>query len=330
MDRLVDPTLADLQAEYENAASGNRKWESRRILLLGHVALIRVMAVHGGMQAMGFLRYSTREDRRALVRTLGASIVIMVVGTLLLMVPPLKSVWRGRPDSAELALYLVPQALPISIPVGLTFGILWGLGRVAASPRSRTLILFLATMASVASFTMLAWVVPAANQAFRVSVIARLRTENPRSGQTAANQAFRVSMIGHPVLKGANELTLGELRQRLEPGTAGSRPPAAPSDLRSLALSYYGRWALAGAPLVLALFVIALTYRRQCGRLMTLLAGCLAIFGYYVVMYSARRLGLDHTLSAFAAAWTPNVAFLILSVAVMLLASRRANEPVRT
>src|SRR6185503_13604332 len=101
----------------------------------------------------------------------------------------------SRPDSAELTLYLIPQALPVSIPFGLAFGILWGLRRIAASPRSRTLILLLATIASVASFSMLAWVVP------------------------TANQAFRVSMIGHPLPKGANELTLGELRQLLEPGT---------------------------------------------------------------------------------------------------------------
>ena len=305
MERLVDPTLADLQAEYEDAVSHNRKWESRRIFVLGHIALIRVMAVHGGMRAMWLLRYSTGEDRRALIRTLGASAVIMSLGTLLLMIPFLEVVSRGRRDSAELALYLIPQALPLSIPVGLTFGILWGLGRVAASTRSRTLILLLATMASVASFTMLGWVVP------------------------TANQAFRVTMIGHPVLKGANELTLGELRQLLEPGTGEPRSLAAPSDVRSLALNYHGRWALAGAPLVLALFALALTSRRQWGRIMPLLAGCLAIFGYYVVMYSARRLGLDRTLSAFAAAWTPNVAFLILSVAVMLLGSQRANGPAR-
>ena len=306
MERLVDPTLADLQADNENAVSGNRKWESRRIFVLGHIALVQVMAVHGGMRAMGILRYSTGEDRRALIRTLGASAVIVIVGTLVLaMVPFLNVVSRSRPDSAELALYLIPQALPLSIPVGLTFGILWGFGRVAASPRSRTLILLLATMASVASFTMLAWVVP------------------------TANQAFRVSMIGRPVLKGANELTLGELRQLLEPGTGEQRPVAAPSDLRSLALNYHGRWALAGAPLVLALFAVALTSRRQWGRIMPLLAGCLAIFGYYVVMYSARRLGLDRTLSAFAAAWTPNVAFLILSVAVILLGSQRANGAAR-
>jgi len=66
MERLVDPTLADLQAEYENAAGRTRKWERRWILVLGHIALIRVMAVHGGMRAVGFLRCSTADDRRAL------------------------------------------------------------------------------------------------------------------------------------------------------------------------------------------------------------------------------------------------------------------------
>ena len=99
---------------------------------------------------MGILRYSTGDDRRALIRTVGASAVIMIVGTLVLMVPFVNFA-RSRPDSAELALYLIPQALPLSIPIGLTFGTLWGLGRIAASPRSRTLILLLATMASVAS-----------------------------------------------------------------------------------------------------------------------------------------------------------------------------------
>lgn len=220
------------------------------------------------------------------------------------MAPFLKYLSRGRPDSAELALYLIPQALPISIPVGLTFGILWGIDR-ASTHRSRILILSLAALASVASFTTLAWVLP------------------------IANQTFRLSMAGHPVPKGVNELTLGELRRLLEPGTVEQRPFAAPNDLRSLALNYHGRWALAGAPLVLAWFAVALTGRRRRSRAVPLLAGCLAIWGYYVVMYSARRLGLDDTLPAFAAAWAPNVALLVVSVAVIRLGSGRANGPAR-
>jgi hypothetical protein len=300
LERLVDPTVADLQSEYENAVRGNRKWESRRILVQGYIALVRVMAVHGGMRVMGFLRYFRGEDRRALIQTAGASAVAMIAGTVVLMAPFASSA-GSRPDSAELALYLIPQALPLSIPIGLTFGILWGLGRVAASPRSRTLILLLATIASVASFAMLAWIVP------------------------TANQAFRISTIGQPLPKGVNELTLGELRQRLEPGAHEPMSVAGPFDRRSLALNYHARWALSGAPLVLALFAMVLTSRRQWGRMMPFLIGGVMILAYYVIMYSAWGLGLNHTISPFAAAWAPNAAFLMLWLAIMRFGSQRTN-----
>src|SRR5687768_9792238 len=78
MARLVDPTLADLQAEYEDAVGRGRKWEGRWVLMLGHLALVRVLTMHGGMRAMGILRDLTGEDRRALSRTVGASAAIMI------------------------------------------------------------------------------------------------------------------------------------------------------------------------------------------------------------------------------------------------------------
>lgn len=304
MERLIDPTLADLQAEYENAASRGRKWESRLVLVVGHLALLRVVTVHGGLQAMRILRNDADTDRRALIRTLGASGAIVFLGTVLLVMASfLNFVPPTHPKPAELAIYLVPQALPLSIPVGLTFGVLWGLGKAAASRRSRTIVLLLAVMASAVSFAMLAWVVPTANQAFRVSVIGRPARD---------------------VARGENELTLGELRQRLAPGMRDQAPVAAPSDVRRLALNYHGRWALAGAPLVLAGFAVALTSRRRWGLVMPL-AGCLAIWGYYEVAYEARELALDRTLSAVAAAWAPNVAFSILSAAITLLGSPLAH-----
>jgi lipopolysaccharide export LptBFGC system permease protein LptF len=256
------------------------------------------------MRAMGILRHSTRDDRRTLLRTAVASAVIMVAGTVVLMAPFLSSV-GSRPDSVELALYSIPQALPLSIPIGLTFGILWGLGRFAASPRSQTLILVLATIASVASFSMLAWIVP------------------------TANQAFRVSMIRHSLQKGVNELTLGELRPLLEPGTHEPTSVAGPSDRRSLALNYHARWALSGAPLVLSLFAVALTSRRRWGRMMPFVIGGAMVLAYYVMMYSASGLGLNQTISPFAAAWMPNTAFLMLWLAIMRLGSRRTNGMAR-
>ena len=241
-----------------------------------------------------------------LLHAFAAGTVIMIVGTLLLAaVPFFDLVSVTDPNSTKLALYLIPQAIPLSIPVGLTFGILWGLGRVAASYPARTLLLLVAVISSVVSFAMLAWVVP------------------------VSNQAFRVSIAGRPVSKGANELTLRELGQLLEPGAHEPMAVSAPAGIRSLALNYHTRWALASAPSVLAFFAIALTSGRKRGRIVLLLAGSLAILGYCLVMYTARGLGLNRTLSAFAAAWAPNAALLILSVAVMKLSSPRTEAIAR-
>jgi Lipopolysaccharide export system permease LptF/LptG len=299
MERLFDPVLADLQAEYEDAVRGGRMWQSRWVWILGHVAFFKLVAWHGGERAMCILHELTREDRR----TLGFCVGTTVVFTLLLVGIPLLS-W-SHPEPARWAIYLIPGALPISIPIGLTFGILWGLGRVAASRRSRRLVLLLAIAASVASFTMLAWVLP------------------------AANHAFRVSVAGRPFQKGTNELTLSELGRLLEPGTHEPMAVAPPATLRTLALVYHTRWALACAPFVLSLFALAVTGRGQRGRLMLGLAGCAAIFGYYVIMVAAGELGLDRTLPVFAAAWTPNALFLILSVAVMKVGLPRSRLAAR-
>jgi lipopolysaccharide export LptBFGC system permease protein LptF len=305
MERFVDPTVSDLQAEYENAVKRGRRWESVRICMVGHIAVIQVMALHGGLKAVETLRGLTGDDRRAVIRTIVASTAIMIIGSLVLaMVPFVNFVSLNHPRSVELAFYLVPQALPLSIPIGLTFGIFWGLGRMSASRRTRTVVLLLAFGASLASFTMLAWVVP------------------------ISNQAFRVSMMGRPVPKGENELTIGELRQRLE-GTRQLPEVAAPSEPSSLALNYHTRWALGSAPLVLAVFAVAFTSRRQWGRMMPFVVGGVVIFAYYVVMYSARGLGLDQTISPLTAAWTPNTAFLMLSLAITRFSSQRDERMAR-
>jgi lipopolysaccharide export LptBFGC system permease protein LptF len=254
-----------------------------------------MVIVHGSERAIEILSDSTGEDRRTLIRTLGLCAGIMIVVTVLLAAIPFRRLLRGDPNAGSHALYLVPQALPIAIPVGLIFGILWGFGRGAASRRSRTLVLIVAVASSVASFTMLAWVVP------------------------AANQAFRVALSGRPlVMKGVNELTLGELRRLLELRRHEPMALERPHDIyvRDLALNYHTRWALAGAPLVLSIFAVVLTGRRR-GRLMLGLVGFTAIFVYYIIMYSARALGLYGTLPAFALAWSPNAVFLLVSVAVM-------------
>jgi hypothetical protein len=54
-----------------------------------------------------------------------------------------------------------------------------------------------------------------------------------------------------------------------------------------------------------------------------------SVFGYYVIMYSARRLGLDGEVPAVTAAWAPNAALLILSFAVVKLGSFPTDSPAR-
>jgi len=302
MERCVDPTVADLQAEHEVAVKCGPRCESARIQIVGHIALLQVVALHGGLTAMETLRDLTGDDRRAVLRTIVASTAIIIIGTLVLaMVPFVNFVSLNHPRSVELAFYLVPQALPLSVPIGLTFGILWGLGRMSPSPRTRTIVLLLAFGASLASLAMLAWVVP------------------------NSNQAFRVSMMGRPLPKGDNELTIGELRQRLNAGTGQLPPFASASAPPRLALNYHGRWALGSASFFLAVFAVAFTSRRQWGRMMPLFVGGVVLFAYYVIMYSAREWGLDQRISPFAAAWTPNVAFLMLSLTTMMFNSQRTN-----
>lgn len=96
---------------------------------------------------------------------------------------------------------------------------------------------------------------------------------------------------------------------------------------RSLGLNCHMRWALPGAPLVLALFAVALTGRRPCGRGISLWAGFLVVFTYYCAVLSARGLvGHGWTISPVTTAWTPNTVLLMLSFAIMLLRSQGRTE----
>jgi hypothetical protein len=302
MERLVDPTVSDLQTEYEDAVTRGRTWESARIWIVGHIALVHVIVLHGGLIGMNTHCDRTSDDRRAVRRAVAASAAIAIAGTIFITVGPFVNLvsW-SRPHILEFASYAIPQALSVSMPIGLTFGILWGLGRTPASRRTRAVVLALALGVCAVSFTMVAWVAP------------------------TSNHAFRVSMAGRPLLKGANELTLGELRAQIAAGR-GVAPAVSPFDTRRLTLRYHQRWALASAPFVLALFAMACTSRRQWRRMMPFLAGALAIAVYYAIMLWALGAGRDEWLSPFAAAWAPNAVFLTLSVVIMRFISPRTND----
>jgi lipopolysaccharide export LptBFGC system permease protein LptF len=234
------------------------------------------------------------------MRTMGLGLAVMAATTALLTAPPMSQLAARHANIGTLAVYLIPQALPLSMPIGLMFGILCGL-RTQVSRQSRRLVLIAALACSLASLATLGWIMP------------------------AANQAFRVAASGKPTLaRGLSELTLRELGQVIDSGTPELMLPVSPAHKRQIEWSYHMRWALGFAPLVLALFAVAVTSDGRPAMWRLGLAGCAGIAGYYTLMFGAERSALDQTLPMAVAAWLPNLAVALLSGA-MMKASGRAD-----
>jgi hypothetical protein len=226
MERLVDPILTDIHIEAAAAAARGQQWASRKIRAAGTIALLKALTFYGWTRFWSIQEWS-REDRSALARTSAYCAAITAAGIPLLMAPFLVQSPANR--SLELAPYLVPQALPIAVPVGLFIGLIYGFRAQIVSLRSRLAILIAAILCSIASFVALAWVVPVSNQAFRVA---------------ATSDSF--------IPKGLAELTLGELRSRIEVNRRLGR------DASPAAMTYHSRGALAAAPIVLTAWAFLL------------------------------------------------------------------------
>ncbi len=93
MERLVDPAIADLQAEYEEATGS--VWRRRWIWVRGHIAFVTMLVVHGraaqdmngGLTPFRGLSLDVRLALRLLVKHLG----LTVVGTIALAF----AIWSG-------------------------------------------------------------------------------------------------------------------------------------------------------------------------------------------------------------------------------------------
>jgi lipopolysaccharide export LptBFGC system permease protein LptF len=179
--------------------------------------------------------------------------------------------------------------------VGLAVGLLWGLGWSGVSRRVAALALAMALGWSVVSLTTLAWVVP------------------------EANQAYRVARAGFVPSRGVREIPMADLRRMLD------APESIPAHLRrSVAWTYYQYWALAFAPVALTLFALSVARRRLRTRWQVGLTGAGAIWLYYALMWGARDLRLDLAWSPAVAAWLANGIFILWSLAYWMRAGRSA------
>ncbi len=302
IERVIDPLLTDLQWEYDAAERRGDVWKRRWTLIAGHVVFLKTVVC---CEAEGLMIRSSdwpADDVAALKRTLGASLAAIAATTAILELPPL----LGSPSSAVIRsdlraiLYLIPQALVVAVPFGVTVGVFYGLRGRSASRRSAVTLLLGTTALSLACLVMLAWTLPWANQEFRQLLFAGV----PR--------------------KGFNELTLGELGECM----ASLRQSCGPWDSRLLAYSYHLRWALASATAILSLFALPLS-QRLVTRWAAALAALATVFVYYTLLWTGRAGVLQHTLPAVVGAWLPNALFGLAWIVAVAATSRTKSRILR-
>jgi len=316
LERIVDPLIADLQFEHSQAINDRRFWHARRLLLGGYFAFWKALGMRVAAASGHAVRAWLSSDGHAIGRTLALSLVLIATLTVLLALMPLYAVqpWNaganpqmtavrraGDVSSVKLFVYVIPQAIPLAIVFGLPIGILCGLrgrqvnGRVAASMLSVAVVIALVT------FVVVAWIMPETNQAFRLLVTGREFLQ-----------------------RGDNELTLWELRARLDDwGTPVAH-----------ARSYYLRWAISFAPIVLGLFSVSLSAIKRrssisvvtsvLASVMCVGSGLLFLLGLQasrsfasLPVWASLRL-----LPVWATVWLPNLIFAAMALILFVCSNR--------
>jgi lipopolysaccharide export LptBFGC system permease protein LptF len=299
--RVVDPLIADLQFEYQRAAAGGRMWQARWRRLKGYAAFWQTIALCTSRAAVGRTRSWAAADGHAIGRTLGYSAAIVVGLTLLLALLPLAAVLQRsdvHPSRLSL-LYLVPQAVPIALAFGLPLGMLVGLRGRPSTTRIRWSLIGVAFAGAALAFVVCGWVLPETNQAFRLSLF-----DPPRY-----------------LVRGANELTFGELTTRL---TALQREGRL-DEARLLLYSYHARLAASAAPLIWGIFAVVLasaTQRTLVSTTILIVAGIVYIAAATFIIDG--RAGLNPPLAMAYVIWLPNVLFALMTVALWVSRRRAA------
>jgi hypothetical protein len=290
MERVINPIVADLQCEYGEALVRGTLRRARLSLVRSYLGLGSAL-IWLGVRYVCDPRISNPGSEVA--RTWIVSVLALTIPTVALVIPPLLNWhwWQGDPVfGALLSVTLVPQALPLSIPAGLCVGVLWATrGKVVAWRRLCTILAFAIAFTAVV-WTVLEWMMPQANQAFREMVATRLAVDG------------RVLTLE----PGLNELGLSGLRQRSDPAAVRH---------------YHVLWALcfAAAPLSLFAFGLAGYVRRAASAVA--LAIALSI-SYIACMWVLATIPSAPPMPPFVQAWMPNMVFLLVACTLLLRGQR--------
>ena len=280
---VIESVIADLQHEWMHAHSARRGL----VLGRGYAAFWFAFALCGMRSLMPLVMEP--DDRRAVGRALTWALMLVAGMTCALSIAPLLEVPAGSSIGFKRS-YLVaviPQALPLAIPAGLTLGIILGFARRPVSRASAKVILMIAALCSIASLVTIGWIMPAANQSFRVAL-----------SRSAGDS-------GDPK-RGHNELTLGELRR--EVAIAGTLREML--RVRQLSAEFHIRWAIPCATLLLAAFALSVLNRFRSAARLTLTMVTCAVFALWFVLLSAGHSSIGSGVPPFAGIWLPNLALV--------------------
>jgi hypothetical protein len=284
MERLVEPIVADLQAEYD-ASAARGPWHTEWLLWRGYAAFWTALGLHC---IMSTFQPSRPDANASMGRVVTYSLAALTLMTALMIVPPMLDFtyfrWAGGPlEKLLLVALLVPQALPLSIPSGICVGIVCAMRGRRADVRHIAAVLAVAAVATFAVWTMLEWGVPWGNQAFRELAASRLGNGRPVHLEP-----------------GLNELGLSRLSQRTD--------ARAVEHTRLL-------WALCFATAPLALFSLGLA-RVVRGLAVAVVFSFAAIMIFWAIMA-----GIDSAVRAGnfggAGAWVANMLFLVAGMLML-------------
>jgi hypothetical protein len=310
MGRLVDPILTDIELERRESVRRARSWRARWIVLSGYVGLGRALAHHG---ALALARAATSDTHWA--RVVWLSGVAFIVLTFLATLPPvLQTLGPLRADRGMLAITLVPQAIPLSLPLAVAFGLAtaWPKHSNRRVMLRRAAVIGLVGM--VSALATMEWLVPAGNQAFREIVFRRMHAD-------------RIPAETIHLPRGIGERSLSELASLLwqpSQGVAGkSGGAAAIGELSAaepvfkpnqVALALHVRLAVSFATAVLCLLAVAMACAIR-GRILGRIAFVVVTACYATTFFEMSEIA--RVVHPWLAAWLPTVGLAAASGALL-------------
>jgi len=310
MERLIDPVLADIELERCEALRCGRLWLARWVVFRGYVALISAVVVHA-VHTNAVMSVTS-----GAARTAAFSAAAFFVLTFALVVRP----WMRSPlvmsyaEWVHFGVYLIPQSLPVSVPLALAIGIIGGWSQSILARTAIRRAALLGFVGILFTLSAMEWMIPAANERFRAAVTKKLE---------AAGRIPRLT-----TLRGVSERPLSELASQRRRGTLAAVTTGtvyyAPDSIivQRLEDIFHRRVALAFAagPFCLAAAAIALLFRR---RVVAVLALCAVLLLYIAAMFAVEKVAMP--VWPIARAWLPNAALLTIAIALLLAAPPRAE-----